>query len=71
MFGTIVTDNLGGYTWNKNSRLNRLTAWSNDRVSDLPSEIFYIKDDDNKLIWTLNSGVMPNQNYYYITHFFG
>ena len=71
MFGTIVTDNLGGYTWNKNSRLNRLTAWSNDRVSDLPSEIFYIKDDDNKLIWTLNSGVMPNQNYYYITHGFG
>lgn len=71
MFGTIFTDNLGGYTWNKNSRLNRLTAWSNDRVSDLPSEIFYIKDDDNKLIWTLNSGVMPNQNYYYITHGFG
>ena len=27
--GTIVTENMGGYTWNKNSRLNRITAWSN------------------------------------------
>ena len=70
-FGTVVTDNLGGYTWNKNSRLNRLTAWNNDRVTDFPSEIFYIKDEDNKMVWTLNSGIIPNKNYYYITHGFG
>lgn len=70
-FGTVVTDNLGGYTWSKNSRLNRLTAWNNDRVVDFPSEIFYIKDEDNKMVWTLNSGVIPNKNYYYITHGFG
>ena len=69
--GTVVTDNLGGYTWGKNCRLNRLTAWNNDKVLDLPSEIFYIKDEDNKAIWTLNSGVIPNENYYYITHGFG
>ena len=37
----------------------------------MPSEIFYIKDEDNKAIWTLNSGVIPNENYYYITHGFG
>ena len=70
-FGTIVTDNLGGYTWSKNSRLNRLTAWNNDRVLDVPSEIFYLKDENNKNVWTLNSGVIPNKNYYYITHGFG
>ncbi len=70
-FGTVVTDNLGGYTWSRNSRLNRLTAWNNDRVLDIPSEIFYLKDEDNKSIWTLNSGVIPNENYYYITHGFG
>ena len=69
--GTVVTDNLGGYTWGKNCRLNRLTAWNNDKVLDVPSEIFYIKDEDNKAIWTLNSGVIPNENYYYITHGFG
>ena len=70
-FGTVITDNLGGYTWNKNSRLNRLTAWNNDKILDVPSEIYYIKDEDNKEIWTLNSGVIPNKNYYYITHGFG
>lgn len=70
-FGTVVTDNLGGYTWSRNSRLNRLTAWNNDRVIDMPSEIFYIKDEDNKSVWTLNSGVIPNKNYYYIKHGFG
>lgn len=70
-FGTVVTSNLGGYTWNKNSRLNRLTAWNNDRVLDIPSEIFYMKDEENKAVWTLNSGVIPNKNYYYITHGFG
>ena len=70
-FGTVITDNLGGYTWSKNSRLNRLTAWNNDRIIDLPSEIFYIKDEDNKSVWTLNSGIIPNENYYYITHGFG
>lgn len=69
-FGTVVTSNLGGYTWNKNSRLNRLTAWNNDRVLDIPSEIFYMKDEENKAVWTLNSGVIPNKNYYYITHEF-
>ena len=70
-FGTVVTDSLGGYTWSKNSRLNRLTAWSNDSVTDFPSEIIYIKDENNKLMWTINSNVVPNDNYYYITHGFG
>ncbi len=70
-FGTIVTDNLGGYTWNKNSRINRLTAWNNNSVMDVPSEIFYMKDEANKKIWTLNSSVIPNSNDYYVSHGFG
>jgi len=70
-FGSVVTDNLGGYTWNKNSRLNRLTAWNNDSNMDLPSDIIYLKDEDNKEIFTLNTSVMPNENYYYVTHGFG
>jgi len=70
-FGTLITDNLGGYTWYKNSRLNRLTAWNNNSTLDLPSEIIYLKDKESKKAWTLNSGVKPNNNYYYITHGFG
>ena len=70
-FGTVVTENLGGYTWNKNSRLNRLTAWNNNSLIDIPSEIFYIKDEDENYIWTLNNNINPNSNKYYITHGFG
>jgi len=70
-FGSIVTDNLGGYTWYKNSRLNRLTAWNNNVVYDFPSEIFYLKNEENGSVWTLNSSVNPNQNYYYVRHGFG
>ena len=70
-FGTVVTDNLGGYTWSKNSRLNRLTAWNNDSSIDLPSEIIYIKDEDTKKVWTLNTSVAPNDNYYHVIHGFG
>ena len=43
-FGTIVTQNLGGYTWHKNSRLNRLSSWNNNPSFDIPSEIIYLKD---------------------------
>ncbi len=33
-FGTLVTENGGGYTWAQNSRLMRLTPWSNDPLRD-------------------------------------
>lgn len=70
-FGTVVTDSLGGYTWYKNSRLNRLTAWNNNSVQDFPSEIYYLKDEENGTTWTLNTSINPSQNYYYIKHGFG
>ncbi len=34
-----------GYTWVGNSRENKLTSWSNDPVSNLPSEVIYIQDE--------------------------
>ena len=70
-FGSVVTENLGGYTWNKNSRLNRLTSWNNNSLVDLPSEIFYIKDEDENYTWTLNHNVNPNSGKYIVTHGFG
>ena len=55
-FGTIVTQNLGGYTWYKNSRLNRITKWSNDTVMDTPSEFIYVQDETEKKYWKLGKG---------------
>ena len=70
-FGTLITNNLGGYTWNKNSRLNRLTAWNNNSIEDIPSEIIYIKDKDSNKIWSLGCNPTPDENDYYITYGFG
>jgi len=33
-FGSVVTENGGGWTWFKNSRLKRLTAWEDDPMTD-------------------------------------
>src|SRR5206468_5965312 len=43
-FGAQISEAGGGYTWAVNSRLNQLTAWSNDPVADPPSEWFLLQD---------------------------
>ena len=70
-FGTVVTDGMGGYTWFKNCRLNRLTAWNNSQVEDVPSEIMYLKDLETQKIWSLAINPAPDDNDYYITYGFG
>ncbi len=71
-FGTIVTESLGGYTWtNSNSRLNKITAWSNNQVLDIPSEIIYLQDAESLKTWSIGANPMPDDNDYYITYGFG
>ena len=65
-FGTLVTESMGGYSWYKNSRLNRITAWNNDPISDIPSEQIYIYDTENKKYWTASLGTIEDDNEYYI-----
>ena len=70
-FGTVVTSNMGGYTWSKNSRLNRISSWINNPANDIPSEIIYIKDTDYGKIWSLNSIPCPDDEDYYVIYGFG
>jgi cellobiose phosphorylase len=51
-FGCLVTEAGLGYTWAGNSQMNRLTPWSNDPVSDSPSEVVYLRDDETGAVWT-------------------
>jgi cyclic beta-1,2-glucan synthetase len=51
-FGFQVSETGAGYTWSVNSRENQLTAWSNDPVSDPPSEALYIRDEESGELWT-------------------
>ena len=70
-FGTVVTENMGGYTWYKNSRLNRITAWHNNAYLDTPSEIIYMQDLKNGRTWSLGMNAMPDENSYNVIHGFG
>ena len=70
-FGTIVTENMGGYSWYKNSRLNRITSWNNQPSYDIPSEIIYIKDMETKKTWSLGLNPMPDDRNYNVIYGFG
>jgi cyclic beta-1,2-glucan synthetase len=52
VFGFQVSVDGAGYTWSANSREHQLTPWSNDPVSDRPSEAFYVRDDDTGELWS-------------------
>lgn len=70
-FGTLVTENMGGYTWYKNSRLNRVTSWGNHPDIDVPSEVIYLKDLETKRAWSLGLNPMPDDKNYNIVYGFG
>jgi len=52
-FGALVSEAGGGYTWAINSGENRLTTWSNDPVTDRPSETLYLRDEETGEVWTI------------------
>lgn len=70
-FGTLVTENMGGYTWYKNSRLNRITSWENQPDFDIPSEAIYLKDMETKKAWSLGLNPMPDDKNYNVIYGFG
>ncbi len=70
-FGTIVTENMGGYTWYENCRVNRVTAWNNSSAMDIPSEIIYLKDKEKNVVWSLGANPAPDENDYNIVYGFG
>jgi len=67
-FGFLVTESGGGHTWAGNSRENKLTGWSNDPVSDPPSEIVYVRDDATGAVWTPTPNPIRDDGDYSIEH---
>ena len=61
-FGTVVTENMGGFTWCKNSRLNRITAWNNSPCQDIPSEIIYLKDKETGKVWSTSNFITEDSD---------
>ena len=57
-FGTVVTEAGGGFSWAINSGENRISPWTNDAVTDEPSEILYLRDEETAQLWNPTPG--PN-----------
>lgn len=70
-FGTVVTENMGGYSWYRNCRLNRVSSWENNPSYDIPSEIIYLKDQENQKAWSLGLNPIPDDRNYNIIYGFG
>ena len=67
--GFQVSTEGSGFTWANNSQMNQITPWSNDAVGDVPSEVFYISDDETGDVWTPTA--LPIRNTalkYIVTH---
>jgi cellobiose phosphorylase len=70
-FGFFISESGGGFTWAYNSRENKITPWSNDPVSDSPSEAIYIFDEITGEIMTPVSFGRMDKGTYKARHGFG
>ena len=66
--GCLVSESGSAYTWAGNSRLNQLTPWSNDPVSDPPGEALFLRDEDNGEIWCPTPLPIRDDESYVIRH---
>ena len=62
-FGTVISESGQACTWSENAHEFRLTPWTNDPVSDLSGETFYLRDEERGHFWSLTPlpgrGAMP------------
>ncbi|PMQ03554.1 Cellobiose phosphorylase [Dyella sp. AD56] len=65
-FGFLVSAEGGGYTWSSNSQQNPLTPWPNDPVSDVPSEVLYLRDKDSGQLWSATAAPIRVANATYL-----
>lgn len=70
-FGTVVSESGSAYSWAMNAHEYRLTPWSNDPVSDMGGEAFYIRDEETGSFWSPSSFPAIGTTPYITTHGFG
>lgn len=69
--GFVASETSAGNTWSNNSRLNRLTPWLNDPVTDPHSEAIYLRDHDTGEFWSVTPGPAPGGAHYEVRHGWG
>jgi cyclic beta-1,2-glucan synthetase len=71
-FGFLASADGTGSTWSVNARENQITPWSNDPVSDPPSEVIYVRDDESGDLWSATPlPIREHTSPYVIRHGFG
>ena len=70
-FGTVVSESGSAYTWVENCHEFRLTPWSNDPVTDVTGEAFYIRDEQTGQFWSPTPLPARGATPYVIRHGFG
>ena len=64
-FGFQVSAEGAGFCWAGNSQQNQINAWSNDPVSNEPSEVLYLKDMDSGEVWCPTAEPVADQGVLY------
>ncbi len=67
-FGAMTTENSLGTTWFRNSKHGRLSPWSNNAVTDPPSEAILLTKIDTGETWSATPAPIPASNEYSVTH---
>ncbi len=70
-FGTVVSESGSSYTWTENCHEFRLTPWTNDPVSDVAGEFFYIRDEETGRFWSPAPLPARGTTPYVVRHGFG
>jgi len=69
--GFVASERGTFHTWAGNSRVNRLTPWSNDPVSDPHGEALYVRDEETGRFWSPTPGPVPAPAPYEVRHGYG
>jgi len=71
ILGTVISESGAAYTWAVNAHEYRITPWSNDPVSDIGGEAFYLRDEETGEFWSPSPYPAIGKNSYIATHGFG
>jgi len=70
-FGTVISESGSAYSWAINAHEYRLTPWSNDPVSDVGGEAFYLRNEETGHFWSPMPFPASGASPYIVTHGFG